>query len=568
MDDRVEQLETKVEGLTAALRSVEARLTRLEERPAEPVPGPAASTAVMSAAETAIEAEEPGIREKDVVGVLSLIGRMFLGLAGAYLLRALTSAGYLPDVVGVAAGLAYAALWIVLADRAGAAGQRLSAAFHGATAVLLGVPLIFETTERFAILSAPASAGALFGLTALVLIVAWRRDLASNAWIVSVGAGVSALILSGRTHVPIPFTFLLVLLGVSTWWLARSRDFKGLAWWTAFLADFAVWRLDVAGSAGTGEAALADVVRLKLLLVLLYGVGFVLAAWRSESGVTAFAVVQTALALAVGYGGAMGLLRSSPGALVLGVSGLVLAAALYGLAFLGLERQRKKSSLYLTSAALVLMLVGSASLLGRPAILWAFLAFAGSLLGHRLRRLTLTFHGAVYALAACLTSGLLRQTFAAWTSGTASEVPITVDGLLALAATAACLAVPVSGDLAFWRRYAHLPKLVFLILVVVAAGGLVVRLVAPVAGADPGALATLRTAVLSAAALALAALGRLERFRESLVLVYPLLVLGAVKLLVEDFPSGHPATLFIALAFYGGALILAPRLLRSARHGL
>ena len=38
---------------------------------------------------------------------------------------------------------------------------------------------------------------------------------------------------------------------------------------------------------------------------------------------------------------------------------------------------------------------------------------------------------------------------------------------------------------------------------------------------------------------------------------------GGVKLLVEDLPRSRPATLFIALALYGGALIVAPRLGRT-----
>jgi hypothetical protein len=41
------------------------------------------------------------------------------------------------------------------------------------------------------------------------------------------------------------------------------------------------------------------------------------------------------------------------------------------------------------------------------------------------------------------------------------------------------------------------------------------------------------------------------------------LLVGAVKLIAEDFPHSRPATLFIALAFYGGALIAAPRIART-----
>jgi hypothetical protein len=40
------------------------------------------------------------------------------------------------------------------------------------------------------------------------------------------------------------------------------------------------------------------------------------------------------------------------------------------------------------------------------------------------------------------------------------------------------------------------------------------------------------------------------------------LVAGGLKLVIEDFRLSRPATLFIALALYGVALIAAPRLAR------
>ena len=39
------------------------------------------------------------------------------------------------------------------------------------------------------------------------------------------------------------------------------------------------------------------------------------------------------------------------------------------------------------------------------------------------------------------------------------------------------------------------------------------------------------------------------------------LLLVGVKLLLEDFPNGQPATLFVALALVGGALLLVAKLL-------
>ena len=45
-------------------------------------------------------------------------------------------------------------------------------------------------------------------------------------------------------------------------------------------------------------------------------------------------------------------------------------------------------------------------------------------------------------------------------------------------------------------------------------------------------------------------------------LVYPILVVGGIKLVVEDLRHGDPVALFAAFACYGLALIAAPRLQR------
>jgi len=81
---------------------------------------------------------------------------------------------------------------------------------------------------------------------------------------------------------------------------------------------------------------------------------------------------------------------------------------------------------------------------------------------------------------------------------------------------------------------------------------------------DLGILATVRTAVLAGATLVIAAVSRREGFREWSWLVYPLLVFIGLKMVAQDFNHSRPATLFIALAIYGLALIVAPRLRRRA----
>jgi len=80
---------------------------------------------------------------------------------------------------------------------------------------------------------------------------------------------------------------------------------------------------------------------------------------------------------------------------------------------------------------------------------------------------------------------------------------------------------------------------------------------------DISVLATLRTAVLVAATLVLARVARYAGGREAGWLMYPLLVATGLKLIFIDLRLGRPQTLFAALALYGVALIVAPRLLRS-----
>lgn len=588
MDDRLARLESQVGELARSLRDVEQRLLRLEDGLT------IAPESVRAAAAPASPGDAPEAPEKvDFVAVLALVGRTLLGLAGAYLLRAFTSEGLLPQTAGVAAGLAYAFLWIVLADLAGGRGRAVSAAFHGASGALIAIPLIWETTVRFELLSPRAAAAALAILTALSLITARRRNLRSLAWIVSLGAGICALMLGGTAHAPVPFTAFLVFLGIATLWLVRDRPWRVLPWVTAALADLAVLLLTVEAPIAKGLASTGGVLSLQLALFALYAVSFVALAHLRRREIGILGAVQTAAVVVVGYGGAVRLTGSlaPPGAVgptgavastaaLLGAASCLFAVILYGIAFLVIDRERQRNVFFYSGLAFALVLGGSHLLLPRPAFVASLLAVLSAGLGSRFSRRVLSLQAALYALAASAASGLLRVAGYAWTASAAKSWPqLSPEALLALAAIAVCLAFPLRGNLAFWRRYAGLPTLILLALAIWAGGGTVIRTLTEGLGplADPAILATVRTAVLAAAALALAVLPPPRgpegtalppptegAAREASRLVYPVLFLGAVKLLVEDFSAGRPETLFLSLAFYGGALILAPRLRRPA----
>lgn len=79
---------------------------------------------------------------------------------------------------------------------------------------------------------------------------------------------------------------------------------------------------------------------------------------------------------------------------------------------------------------------------------------------------------------------------------------------------------------------------------------------------DGSIIATVRTALLCALAVACAWAGWRWNRAELRWLQYALMIAGAIKLFAEDFRQGRSATLWLSLVCYGGTLILAPRLSR------
>ena len=76
--------------------------------------------------------------------------------------------------------------------------------------------------------------------------------------------------------------------------------------------------------------------------------------------------------------------------------------------------------------------------------------------------------------------------------------------------------------------------------------------------------ATLRTGVLAGLSLLLAWAGPRWNRPELSLLVYPAMLLGGYRLLVQDLNQGHNGALFFSLLLYGAVLTALPRLKRSA----
>ena len=515
------------------------------------------------------------LAESSSVATLGLVGRTLMALGGAYFLRALTEGGVLPVSAGVSAGLVYAIGWLALAMRAAVRGDNAGASFHGLTAALVAFPLIWEATARFALLGPTASASLLGAYAAVTLFVAVRSRLETIAWFGALGATATAVGLAIVARTFEPYTILLVLLGVVTVWLGYVCDWVLIRWPVSGAVDLMTVAIvvravdpDVAGPTGPAIALL-------LFPVVAYLGSFVSRTLFLGRDLVPFEVAQSAAIMLAGFGGALVVLRSAGiSAVPLGVAVLMLGAACYAFAFRVVEpRQHWRNLAFYTTLAVAFTLAGTSLVLppGGALVMFVALAILSAESGRRSGRHTLAFHAVVYAMAAVVVSGLgvlALQALAA----SAERAWRTADAgiLLALATVAALVAWPQSDVSDRWKRLARLLGLARVSLLILTGAGFAVAVLTPLiagapgSGADAGMVATVRTAVLIGALAAILAAPWRPDAVERTWLTYGLLAMIGVKVAAEDVPHGRPATLFLTLALYGAALVIAPRLARRS----
>lgn len=562
MDDRVVRLESKVALLTDQMMSLEQRLALVEQR---------AAAAMASGVGRAIES--PGQRsvaefpKGGVQQLLALAGRTLVVLGGAYLLRALTESNLLTASAGVGLGILYGVPWLLLASRAAARGAEFDAFVHALTAALIGYPLVWEATLRFSVVS-PAQGAALLGvLTASGLALAWTRELESLAWVAMLGTAISAVGLAIGTGAWTPYTVLAIGVGIATLWLGYTRDWTILRWPAAAIANTML--LIVTGRAlASGDVNEALIVQL--LMLAGYLGSFAIRTLLIGRRIIPFEVVQSIGVLVVAYGGAIALTRSTGSNMAVGVTSLALAAAGYVVAFSFVDRRRPVRNFFFYAVlAQLFALVGIALSVGGDvgAVAYSCAALLTAALARHTGRLVLLLQAGVYATAATLASGLMAQAaLAMLISPTTDSGAISVSQILALLAIGSVTFVRIRPSIETWGIFESILYAALMAFLTCAATGTVIGLsvaVLPLGDNVAGSLlTTVRTIVFVIATLSLAIAARVGGGREAAWLVYPMLLLTGAKVVFVDFPQGRPQTLFAALAFYGVALIVAPRLLR------
>ena len=571
MNDRLERLEMAVAALEDAVARQGRRIAALEG--GDLLAGPASGDPDVGG----VDGADHPLRQLNwpsavVKGTPSLIGRSLLILAGGFLLRALTESGAVGTGTGVALGLGYGVSWIVAAARAARRDARVSAGFYAACAALIANPLIFEAATEFDVLTPVEGALTLSLITAIGLVAAARWRLPEAAWVFAVGAMIAGAAIAVVRPPGEAATAVVVALGLAVVWMPGLLGWESLRWLTALGADVGVLRLAAMATAAGGPAGFVpphtEVVAI-LQGVLLFGyVGaLVTRALNGRRKLRTFDIVQMAMAWAIGWGGAVRLAKfNGVGTAGLAALALVVGVLAYAGAFSIVERRqgRGRSYLFLTSLGLVLVLLGVPGLFGgKSSVVWALGALVAAAIGSRFDRLSLRAHAAFLLVAAWVQSGLAAEIIRDLAGKSVIEgVPgwsVIAVVLLTVGSTAVILLTR--------RSVSHhwAPRVPLTTMLVMSGAVAAATAVWVVGKATPSSTQWMGTVALSAVALAMAGVASFWRVREAAWVVYPLLAVTGLRVLLSDLGSDRTIVLVVALAAYGAALILSPRLLRTTR---
>lgn len=567
---QVVDIASALEQFTRKLEDLEHRVVALEERRQHP-------TASDSHAEFNLQRPRPPETWRGFPpmaapsGAVPILGKAVLGIAGAYLLRALVESSSVPKLPIILVAIAYAYSWLVLAARLHKVNHFASATY-GITSALILSPLLWESTLRFQVLSPALAAVCLVGFVVLSLGMAWRENLQLIPWIAAasgVGTGI-ALIVATRDMVALTAALLAVSLAIEiAGVLGRGLTVRVVA---ALVADFAVWLLVyILGSPegvpeGYHETTPVTLISLSLALAVVYGGSIAARVFVSKQLITVFDIFQGIAAFALAC---FGVLRASYGAASpeIGILFLALAAgcywgALYRFVDKSLVRNRRVSANW----AAALFLCGSYLLLPErlEAVFLSLASIAAAFVYTRTGKISLGIHVSVYLAAAALVSPLWKYISDAL-AGTLPGAPDWVSSIVALSA-ALCYGIGA-------RHHEELSKRRLLWLVPALLLGFAVAAVAVVGVARLAAgriefgssLPMIRTVANCGLALALGVLCSRQRRVELGWAAYAAVGFGTVKLVFEDLRFGNTGSLVVSLLFYGLILILLPRPTRQVQ---
>ncbi|MFP5210556.1 MAG: hypothetical protein ACLGRW_14835 [Acidobacteriota bacterium] len=546
--------------LSTRLDALERRVAILEHAAPETAAPPAAPELKPAPAAAALPDAQAG-------GMFSVLGKAMLGIAGAYVLRAVADSTALPKLAVAALAFAYATMWLVWASRL-QAGKWLASTIYAGTSALILAPMLWELTLRFRVMPPSMTAIALLAFVCTASALAWKHDLAPLFWVANLAGVAVALGLSIASRAMEPFIAVLLLMVLICEYAAvRSREL-GVRSMVAIGADLSIWALIyvyISPQETRPEFPILSAAALLapgFALLLISVASVIVRTVVSKRRITVFETVQIMIAFLLAACGLVAF-GPAPSRSILGVACLMLSVASYAAAFLffdGIPERRNyrvfvtwSAALFLAGCFLCLPPQGQTLCLGAAAV-------TATVLGVRLTRRALELHGMVYLLGAAKASGIANYVSHALV-GALPAAPTWGMYLVAVCAVLCTSAIkPADGE----PRTRQALHIAFAFLAASTATALLVHGLAGLLalGMHPGAhhLAFIRTFTICAAALALAFGGSHWERRDLTRIGYAALAFVAAKLVFEDLRLGHLEYIAAAIFLFAMTLIAVPRI--------
>lgn len=577
MEEKLKDLENSIQSVIERLDKIEIRLSGLEQKKT--------GLSTSENRELLVESDEiPSFFPKlsmeiTRVKILSVIGRTFLVLAGAFLLRAFTENQTLTPIVGVAIGLTYALIWLFFSDRAARKNEFFSASFHGISSVLIGFPLIFEASTKLNVFTSVQTVIVLLILVGIALVVAAYRKLRSVYIFYTLAALFTSMPLmftSGKVEV---YTIFILVLGLTTIIFKYFRNWHIMPWVAAFFVNLSIGFLASLASSPEklvgrySEVSIPFSLIIIIFYIILYLTGFITATLYLKREISVFGVFQSIFALILGLIGAISITHGMGlGYIILGLFAAIFSIGFYFVAFKYLRPEAKVNFYYYTWMAFILAIAGIWILCSENVkiLFLGILSLASILLTKFVQRFnTLSIQSALYLILAAWFAKLVQFSISSLISTDNSWIEFSPIVIIVLILTIGVYFVHVLLGKHDDPKI-QIPRFVVLLLAALGIFGFIVSTLSRVFvfiadSINLSNLALIRTIVLAIFAVVLAWLGNKSKLFELSLFVYPVLIIGGLKLLLEDLGSGNPITLFIGFAFYGIALISAPKIKRKTK---
>lgn len=572
MKDELQSKEHSIHGLVKRIEQLEERVAKLEVN--KQITTESAKYARLKKEELPPNVISEFLPDLSKVKVFSIIGRTFLILAGAFLLRVFTENGTLQPMLGAIIGLVYALLWLIYADRSAVKNENFSASFYGVSSVLIAFPLVFESTTKLSIFLPSQTVLILFVISGIAFFISLRRKLRSVYSFYVLAALITSAPLVFKTGKVELFAVFMIAISLSTLVFKYSRDWNVLPWVSVFFTNLVI--IFLATIASNPERAMGSYANVSssislfitVVYILIYLAGFVAATLFLKRQISVFGMFQSLFVLIIGLASAISITHGTGSAYkVLGIITLVLSVKFYFIAFLVIKPESKVNFYYYTWMAFILAIAGIWIIGGEltRVLVFGFLSLLSIFLTKYIERLnTLGIQSALYLLLAVIFSSTLKVALASFVSSELSYIVFSPPVIYSLIISIAVYFLHVVLGLHDTNKI-QITRFVVLIIVITCLCGLIISLCINLFAFDNGTLkldvlALIRTIVLAISAVVFALLSRKYKFRELSHLIYPILIIGGLKLLFQDLGNGTPLTLFIGFVFYGFALIAAPKI--------